>query len=871
MIQEQKPETEISKEYNPHEVELKWLNKWDYSMYHFNWSTRSKKKRYIVDTPPPYPTGNFHCGNALNWCYIDFIARYKRMRGYNVMFPEGWDCHGLPTEVKVEQIHKIRRRDISREEFRALCEKFTLQNIEKMRNTMTRLGFSIDWSNEYITMSPAYYGKTQASFVKMYNSGLIYQADHPVNWCPRCETAIAFAEVEYEKRDTQLYYIHFGGVDIATTRPELIPACVAVAVNPGDGRYSSLIGKKVGIPVFNYEVSVIGDPLVDPQFGTGAVMICTFGDKQDVKWWKDHALPLRKALTKDGRMTEIAGKYKDLAMGECKKALVDDLKKAGMLYDEKQLEQNVGLCWRCDTPIEILSEKQWFVKVNQEEVLKTAREVQWIPQHMFIRLKNWVESMDWDWCISRQRVFATPIPAWYCSDCGEVMVAKEEWLPVAPTQSQPQEPCKCGSAKFTPEQDVLDTWMDSSITALIVAGWLTSKPFLYPTQLRPQGHDIIRTWAFYTILRSKALVDMKPWDTIMINGMVFGEDGFMMSKSRGNIVQPEAIVEKYGADVFREWAAISGSPGSDIMFGWKDVEAASRFNQKLWSILRFSSLHLEKKPRKTELYPIDKWLLSHLQGLIEEVTEDMESYEFDDALKRIRAFTWDILADNYIEIAKHRLYGEDKKAKQAAQYTLFTMLENIARLLAPVMPFLAEEIYSKVTKSIESVHLQSWPETEQGLIDPVAESEGELIRQLTAAIRRYKAEHGIALNAPLKAIQLYSPLGDAEDIEGTVNAKVERLSEKPVFEDVVKEVKPRMQIIGPRFKDRAGDIVRVLKNMDPKEASKMLETGKLIIKLDGDTIELEPACIELKRERVLRGQAVDVLNIREDTIAIIFK
>ena len=811
---------EIPKEYDPHEVEAKWLKQWDYSMYYFNWSRRSRKKRYIVDTPPPYPTGNFHCGNALNWCYIDFIARYMRMRGHNVMFPEGWDCHGLPTEVKVEQIHKIRRRDLSREEFRALCEKFTLQNIEKMRSTMIRLGFSIDWSNEYVTMHPSYYGKTQASFVRMHNSGLIYQADHPVNWCPRCETAIAFAEVEYEKRNTSLYYIHFGGIDIATTRPELIPACVAVAVNPEDARHASIIGKKARIPIFDYEVPVIADGIVDPKFGTGAVMICTFGDKQDVKWWKEHSLPLRKAITKDGRMTEIASKYKDLAMGECKQAIVQDLKELGLIYDEVLLEQNVGLCWRCDTPVEILSEKQWFVRVNREEILKTAQEVQWVPEHMYIRLKNWVESMEWDWCISRQRVFATPIPAWYCTKCGETLIAKEEWLPLDPTRVQPKEPCKCGSREFKPEQDVLDTWMDSSITSLIVAGWLTDKPFFYPAQLRPQGHDIIRTWAFYTILRSEALARMKPWDTILINGMVFGEDGFMMSKSRGNIVQPEAIVEKYGADVFRQWAAISGSPGSDIMFGWKDVEASSRFTQKLWSILRFSLIHLEKKPRKTELHPIDRWLLSHLQKLISEVTEYMEHYEFDDALKRIRSFTWDILADNYIELAKHRLYGEDKKAKQAAQYALYTALENLARLLAPFMPFLAEEMYSRVTKSAKSVHAQSWPEVQENLIDERAEQEGELIRQIAGAIRRYKSEHGIALNAPLRAVRLYSPLTGVEDIEGTVNARVERLQEKPVFEDVVKEVKPRMQVIGPRFKDRAGEIARILSQEKPRECSR---------------------------------------------------
>ncbi|MFQ6062449.1 MAG: class I tRNA ligase family protein, partial [Methanosarcinales archaeon] len=379
---------EIPKEYNAKEIESELLEKWDPSIYYFDWN--SEKPQYIIDTPPPYPTGDFHIGNALNWCYIDFIARYKRMRGYNVMFPQGWDCHGLPTEVKVEEIYNITKNQVPRTEFRKYCEELTAKNIKKMKKTLKRLGFSTDWSNEYITMDPEYYGKTQISFIKMYNSGRIYREDHPVNWCPRCETAIAYAEVEYSDRETTLNYLLFNSkLKIATTRPELLAACVAVAVNPMDERYKDYIGKEVQVPIFNHKVKIFADAEVDPEFGTGVVMICTFGDKQDVRWWKEHNLPLRKAIDRNGKMTSIANKYEGMSVEECKNAIIEDLKNNGILYKQEKIDQSVGLCWRCKTPIEILSERQWFVKIDPDKIMQISQEIEWIPPHFEIRLKNW--------------------------------------------------------------------------------------------------------------------------------------------------------------------------------------------------------------------------------------------------------------------------------------------------------------------------------------------------------------------------------------------------------------------------------------------------------------------------------------------------
>ncbi len=856
--QELIPMSEVSKEYNFKEVEEKWIKSWDPSIYYFDWE--SKKQQYIIDTPPPYPTGNFHIGNALNWCYIDFVARYKRMRGYNVMFPQGWDCHGLPTEVKVEETYHITKNQVPREEFRRLCEEMTAQAIERMRNTIIRLGISTDWSNEYITMKPEYYVKTQRSFVQMYEKGMIYREDHPVNWCPRCATAIAFAEVEYDTRTTTLNYMRFeskdGLLEIATTRPELLPACVAVAVNPDDERHIGFVGKTVKVPVFDYEVPVIADRAVDPSFGTGVVMICTFGDKQDVRWWVEHNLPLRQAIDREGRMTAIADKFQGMSIEETKKAIIEEMLSKGIIYKQEPLEQNVGLCWRCKTPIEILSERQWFVRIDPAVILKTADEIEWVPEHMKLRLKNWTGTMEWDWCISRQRVFATPIPVWYCKRCGKVLVAKEEWLPVDPTKTAPPIRCECGSSEFEPEEDVLDTWMDSSISALHVTGWLSRNDPRYPAQLRPQGHDIIRTWAFYTILRSMALVGVKPWDTILINGMVLGEDGRKMSKSLNNFVVPEEVFEKNGADALRQWAALGGSPGSDVMFQWKEITAASRFQQKLWSIYRFAApfaRDIDAAPTQ-----IDRWLLGELGRLVSKVTEAMERYQFDEAFRAIRTFTWEVLADDYIEIVKSRLYGPDSEERRAAQATLYRALDVLCRLMAPFVPFITEEIYTSL--SGKSVHTESWP-------SPVeyTSPEGELIRKIAAAIRRYKAERGMALNAPLPGVEIYTKMKlETIDLKGVANTTIDLRNGQPEIVSRAVAVKPVMRLIGPRYKGQAGEIVKALTSMDPSDLEEKLSRGNI----DINGAEITPEMVEIVRETLSRGEAVDVLRIEEATLVI---
>lgn len=859
------PSHDLPKSYDFAEVERRWQGIWKDEDHYFD--EKSTKPKFVIDTPPPYPTGNFHIGNAFNWCYIDFIARYKRMRGFNVMFPQGWDCHGLPTEVKVEEIHGITKNDVPREDFRQMCRDLTIGNIQKMRQTLRRMGFSVDWSHEYITMLPEYYKKTQLSFLRMLSGGYIYQSEHPVNFCTRCETAIAFAEVAYEPRETSLNYFDFDGIEIATTRPELLAACVAVAVHPDDDRYTGLKGRTLKVPLFAHEVPVISDPAVDPGFGSGAVMICTFGDKQDVHWWKQHNLDLRKAIDRQGRMTEVAGPYSGMKSSECRDAILADMKAAGILLQQEPLEQRVGTCWRCKTPIEIMSERQWFVRIRPGEIMKAAKEIRWSPAHMFLRMENWVEQMEWDWCISRQRLFATPIPVWFCTRCGEMIVPDEADLPLDPTRDCPKAPCpKCGSSEFTGEVDVLDTWMDSSISVLNVTGWTgEAVPPLFPAELRPQGHDIIRTWAFYTILRAVALTGTRPWNEILVNGMVLGEDGFKMSKSRGNIISPEEIVEKHGADALRQWGAAGATTGSDIMFNWNDVVAASRFQTKLWNIARFVLLQLERKPFDPEA-PVtalaDRWLMVKLGDTVTEVTSAMEACQFDRALKAIREFAWDTLADNYIELVKGRLYADDS-SRDGACRALFSALDTLCRLLAPFTPHFAEECYSYLRKG--SVHKSPWPVI--AVEDSDAGREGELLVKVVSEIRRYKHEKGMALNAPMGRLAVYSSIihEDDGDAARALNAReVLWLADPPDLEKVPGDVQFNMAVVGKILRKDAPAFMNAIRALTHKEQQAPPDS----VDVDGKMVPVPPGAFSLQYHYLEAGEKVDLLTLDDVTVTI---
>jgi len=886
---------EVSKDYNPLDVEPKWQKLWEelgvYSFRRDDFQTPT----YVIDTPPPYPSGEFHMGTALNWTYFDIVARYKRMRGFNVLFPQGWDCHGLPTEVQVEKRYGIRKGDLPAEKFRGLCVKLTEENIAHMREEMNSLGFSIDWSTEYRTMDPGYYGKTQLSFVQLYKKDLIYRGEHPVNWCPRCETAIADAEVEYEDRETTLSYIKFklAGegeyLTIATTRPEYLPACVVVAVHPGDERYRKYVGKKLDVPPFGQVVEIIEDHEVDPEFGTGVVMVCTFGDKTDVRWVKRHKLPVVKLVDERGRMSEAAGKYAGQTLEECKRTIIDDLHKEGLIEKQEKLAQSVGSCWRCKTPVEILAKPQWFMRVLalNDKVVEEAKRVRWVPEHMLNRLVDWAESMDWDWVISRQRIFATPIPAWYCTSCGEPVVADEKQLPVVPARDKPPvERCpKCNGEKFQPEQDVLDTWMDSSITIAAHAGWPDLDKRLFPADLQPNGTDIIRTWDYYLLVRHLALLGEAPYRTVLVNGMVLGADGRAMHKSLGNYVDSTMARGKYGADALRQWAAIGASTGSDIPFSWKDVEFGYRFMRKFWNAARFASSHLNANiagldPKSLKFGPLDRWILSRLNRLAKQVTAWLEDFQFNRALGEIQNFLWHEFCDMYIEEVKHRLYGDDSTAT-SAKFTLYHVILTTTKLLAPFVPHFAEEIYQTYfVKNYPqpSVHVSEWPAADENFIDESAELLGRIANTVVSALRQFKSERKMALSQELARVEIYSPsievvglLNEAKaDIAGTTRVnEVEITSSKPELVEHVLAIEPNFAKLGPRLRTDVKLVAEALHRAKPEDISEQLAKGEITVQEAGKLFRLAPDEVKVVKETESAGHKVEIIDVPDPTLTIL--
>ena len=852
-------------------IEEQWLRRWDRA-------DPPDDPDYVVDTPPPYPTGDLHLGHALNWGYADFAARYHRMRGDDVLFPQGWDCHGLPTEVAVEAAHGIDRTEVDRERFRELCVSHTEDRIESMRESFRRLGISQDWDAEFRTMDPEYRIESQRAFLRMADRGYVYRDEHPVNWCPDCRTAIADAEVETEEGvEGRLHRIRFpasgddsgaAAIDVATTRPELLPACVAVVVPPDDDRYANH-PDALRVPLAERSVPVLSDSDADPDFGTGAVMICTFGDEQDADWWARHDLPLRPVVGPDGALTDIAGEYAGLGLGAAREAIRSDLDEAGLLLDTEPVEQSVGVCWRCDTPVEIRSTEQWFVEARTDEILDCAGDVEWIPDHAHERLTAWAKGMTWDWVVSRQRTFGTPIPAWTCDECGAVRLADEDRLPVDPTADDPRSPCAdCGSDAWTGESDVLDTWMDSSITPLYLQGW-PEEPF-EPVALRPQGSEIIRTWAFYTLLRTAALTGEKPWETALVNGMVLGADGRKMSKSRGNGIAPETAISEFSADTLRLAVAAGGRPGSDVQLGEAELKSASRFRTKVENVAGFAAGVLPDDPlaaSEVDLRDADRWILARATTVCETATAAMDDYRYDEALCALREFVWSDLADDYLELVKGRIY-DDEPGADAARWTLNRVVSAALRLLAPFAPFRAAEDYRSLptTPADADVHEAAWPALDWP--DGTAARRGELVAAVAAAVRRWKSDRGLALSAPLSGLSVHLDDGalsadaiDTRDLSNATNAPVEVTDETPRLDRVPVGVEIDHGVLGPRFRDRADAVANALRAADPATVAAGLERGAVEVTMDGDPLTVPEAAVSVEYEPRVDGDRVAALDV----------
>jgi len=887
----------LPKTYDPNEIEPKWQKFWlDEKIYKYELD--EKRPSYAIDTPPPFTSGTLHLGHVLSHTWIDIVARYKRMTGYNVLFPQGFDNHGLPTELKVEKEFGIGKDQP--EKFLKKCVEWTWQAIEAMRNQFIRIGYSADWDLEYHTMDDWYKAAVQRSLIEFYRKGMLYQAKHPVYWCPRCRTSLAKAEVGYVEEDGFLHYIKLpladgsGYVPIATTRPELMPACVAVFVHPEDERYKDVVGKKVKLPIFEREVPVIADDDVDPSFGTGAVYNCTYGDEQDVVWQKRYNLPVIIAINEDGTMNENAGPYKGLKTEEARKKIVEDLEKMGLLYRKEKIRHRVLRHTErssCMAPIELLPKKQWFIKVKDftDEIVKVAREINWYPEDMFLRLKDWAESMDWDWVISRQRVFGTPIPFWVCED-GEVILPDEDKLPVDPRFDEPPRKCSDGSEP-EPVTDVLDCWVDSSMSALMISRWHDALrgddgakcwfEHNFPTALRPQGTDIIRTWAFYTIFRTWVLTGEKPWRDVLINGMVAGPDGRKMSKSYGNVVAPDEVIPKYGADALRLWTALA-PPGEDHPFKWETVDYNYRFLQKVWNIYRFAERHLEDfdpAEAPAELEPLDRWILSRLHRLIRFATEEMERYRFNLLTRELITFVWHEVADDYIEMIKYRLYGDDEESKLKAKAALYELLYNVMLLMAPLTPHITEELYQNLFRErtgAKSVHLLEWPKFREDRIDEEAEKLGELAREIVGAIRRYKNGHGLALNAKLKHVAIYATDSHdmlkaiERDIAGTMNIeRLEVIKGEPALEERITEIKPNFRTVGPRYGKLVPKITTYLKENAEEVAKALKEAGKAEFEVDGGKVELGKDDVVIRKAVFSEGEEVETAVV-EDVVVVFF-
>ncbi len=736
-------------------IEEKWQKEWE-RRGTYTFRGLDERPTYAIDTPPPFTSGELHMGHTLSYAYFDFVARYKRMQGFNVYYPQGWDTQGFPTETKVEKKCGRLPCDI----FREKCREWTAQMIERMKDTMVKLGFSPDWEHQYLTMDREYHRKVQLSLHLMYDKDMVYRSEHPVFWCYKCNSALAKTDTEDLERETMLNHILFkgpGGEDlvIATTRPELMYACVAVMYHPEDERYKNLEGKKA-TTALGKEVPVLPDRDVDKEYGTGLLMVCTFGDKQDIVWAYRHKLPIISILDNRGKLTGT-GEFDGLKPKEAREKIIEKFREEGKIIKQEKTSQVIKVHDRCKAPVEYALSKQWFADItkHRDEIKKMAREIRWVPEFGINYLDDWADSVEWDWVISRQRHFGTPLPFYHCPECGKT--AKADELPFYPEKA-PEKTCSCGG-KMKPEESVCDCWVDSSITPLMVAGWPDREGWerMYPNALRPQGVEIIRTWAFYTIYRSGiGITGKKPWDVVLLNGNVLAPDGRKMSKSLGNVISPAELLKQYPADALRQWAAMSGAMAKDRPFSYEDIKFAKSFLNKVWNAAKFVQKSLEGyEGPAPPLSDVDKWILESLNKAIEECTDAMENYEFHRCARKLHDFFWHDFCDEYLEYVKYRIYGEDAEAKKAAQYTLREVLYSFIKLLAPISPHISEEIYHGMFKSPEgedTINFVPWPKLSERF--PKEYEKVEQMRELISKIRQAKAAAKISQGAE---INLYSP------------------------------------------------------------------------------------------------------------------
>jgi len=889
-------------EYDPEVVEPKWQDRWvEAGTYAYDeTATTDPNTVFSIDTPPPTVSGDLHWGHVYGDTLQDFVARFNRMRGYETFFPFGYDDNGIASERLTERELGIRHQDFERREFQEKCREVCRDYEADFTEKMQALGMSIDWSNTYKTIEPRVQRVSQLSFIDLYEQGREYRRRAPTIWCPDCETAIS--QVEQEDKDKHTHFndiafdvVEFGDTDaapedppaagpgdeptftISTTRPELLPACVSVFVHPDDDENAHLVGGTARVPVFGQEVPIIEDERVDMETGSGVVMCCTFGDRNDIEWYQAHGLDLRLAIDESGTMTEVAGDYEGMSTEEAREAIIEDLDEAGYLLESRDHEHTVRVHERCEVEVEYLVTEQWYVEIldRKEEYLEAGREMDWYPEKMYTRYEHWIEGLEWDWCISRQRDSGIPFPVWYCGECDKTILADRDQLPVEPIADDPPvDACPtCGHDEFVPEEDVFDTWATSSLTPLINSGWdwqsadesaetadsvdakreefTFARPELYPMTLRPQGHDIISFWLFHTVVKCYEHTDQVPFRDVMINGMVLDENREAMSKSRGNVIRPSEVLEQFPVDAARYWAA-GTSIGDDFPYREGDLEAGERLLQKLWNASRLVDQLTADVDRAVadedvsgaDLADIDRWFLARLDATVESITERFLSYEFAKARDELRTFFWSTFCDDYLEIAKQRLSdGSDP----STAYALVTAHRTFLKLFAPFLPHVTEELWQRLYADggdgLDSIHTEAWPEPRGFEADLAA---GETAMQVVSALRRYKTDSGLALNAELERVDVFGDVGGFEDAvaEAMHVADLRRLEEAPEITTEIADVDLDYSVVGPEYGERVGDI----------EAG--IEAGEFEL-VDGELhvagVELAPDTFAVEEERTYSG------------------
>ena len=754
---------ELAKTYDPKGIEDRLYKKWEDNGYFHAEADRSKKPFTIV-MPPPNITGQLHMGHALDNTMQDILIRFKRMQGYNALWQPGTDHASIATEVKVIQSLKeqgIDKNDLGREGFLKKAWEWKEEYGGRIIKQLKKMGSSADWQRERFTMDEGCSDAVLEVFIKLYEKGYIYKGSRIVNWCPVCKTSISDAEVEHEEQDGFFWHINYPVVgeegrfvEIATTRPETLFGDTAVAVNPDDERYKDIVGKMLKLPCTDREIPVIADAYVDKEFGTGCVKITPAHDPNDFEVGKRHNLEEIVVINDDATMAKNTGKYAGMDRYECRAQLVEDLKEQGLLVKVVPHSHNVGTHDRCHTTVEPMIKQQWFVKMD--ELIKPAvnavknGEITLLPKRMEKTYFNWTDNIR-DWCISRQLWWGHRIPAYYCDECGEMVVAKEA-------------PCKCpkcGSTHMTQDPDTLDTWFSSALWPFSTLGWpkkTEDLDYFYPNDVLVTGYDIIFFWVIRMIFSGYEQMGKAPFHTVLFHGLVRDSQGRKMSKSLGNGIDPLEVIDKYGADALRLTLITGNAPGNDMRFYWERVEASRNFANKVWNASRFILMNLEgfavTEPAEGELAPEDKWILSAVNTLTKDVTENMDRYELGIAVQKVYDFIWDEFCDWYIEIAKIRTYkkDEDKTAANAALWTLKTVLGQALKLLHPYMPFITEEIYCTLNPEEETIMLSKWPEYQAEWNFEAEEQMLEAVKALVRGIRNLRTDMDVPPSRKAKVV-----------------------------------------------------------------------------------------------------------------------